>query len=276
MEVHHTFRELLQDVSLTGRFTLLAEAIKTIAGEAWPEDTSVECIEHCYQEVVEELLALPEAPKDEPPHEFIRIDFTEEQQYDVEVADILTENHDSQPLDFTPWVSIIDLPVIDEETRPVVEQVAAILYEITFWAFSQSELRKRESDLFGMHKSCFADRWKKKILERASTAKEFLETQKQDAIGDIELTDDPQEIESLNEEIEEVKVIMELIDTQVEEYLEKVDDAITDDNIVTIKDMMDVWPPILLPKPEFEAIDIDREKIEQGHICPLMSMHAHD
>lgn len=268
MKFEYTFRQLLEDVDRSGRYALLAEHLKLIAGETWPEDLDAACVEHCYQSTVEELLNIPTQTVTEP--DALYIDMSEDQQYDVELLDIGTDNLDTQPLDFIPWEKLIDLYVVTKDSLPVVEQVAIILYEITIWGFSRDELRNKERDLFGMHKSCFVERWKKKIHERAATAKEFLETQKQDALGDIELTEDPLELASLNEELEEVNVIIELIDAQVEEYIEKVNDSVTDDEVVTVKDVMDIWPPILLPKPDLDPIDVDSEKAELGHTIPVV------
>ena len=61
--------------------------------------------------------------------------------------------------------------------------------------------------------------------------------------------------ELLEEQIEEIKVILQLIDDQTQEYIDIVEEC---DDVFTMKD---IWPPILLPMP-FKWPDPDPEPEE--------------
>ena len=90
--------------------------------------------------------------------------------------------------------------------------------------------------------------WSELIDAKKTEALEFLETEKRELQNEIK--QEPENAEDYQEEIEEIEVIVDLINSQSAEYKSML--GTCDD----IYDVIDNWPPILLPMPfKFNAID---------------------
>ena len=81
------------------------------------------------------------------------------------------------------------------------------------------------------------------IQEKATQAKEFLVEQKQTLLQENSETTKQELIDENNIEIEELDAISDLIDQEIVAYIDQTD------NCETVNELVDVWPPILLPMP---------------------------
>ena len=50
---------------------------------------------------------------------------------------------------FTPWNKMIDTPIINTTRLPVEDVVAAILYELTFWGWSNKQVKSKTKEILG-------------------------------------------------------------------------------------------------------------------------------
>lgn len=180
-----TFRQLLEENSVDNILAALAEI---------EEDGKTDG----YVEVIEELLALP-VNNDEKIHPFIVTMCGPDEINDEAFVDVSIKNLDyegERPEGLRPWggkpddkhdapegyyninydnyhqcfgilfqdrKELIDAPVIDEVGLSDVELVAQILWEITFYGFTEDQLKETQDEIVGS----------------AEEAKEWLENEKQ-------------------------------------------------------------------------------------------------
>lgn len=132
----------------------------------------------------------------------------------------------------------------DEDADPWSVNFASCSEEVE-WVdlFEQLGLSERDLAHGNLDIEKCADRWKILIQEKATQAKEFLVEQKQTLLQENSETTKQELIDENNIEIEELDAISDLIDQEIVAYIDQTD------NCETVNELVDVWPPILLPMP---------------------------
>jgi hypothetical protein len=150
--------------------------------------------------------------------------------YQSMVNNAILTAEQSKDNDGDPWSVNFSSNSVDVEWVDLFEQLGLSEYD---FAHEQLDIE-----------ACIV-RWKKLIEDKAVDAKEFITSQKTHLLKyDTEETDiskeKKQEIET---EIQELDAISGLIDDDIQDYITMTESA-TD-----IDDLIEIWPPILLPMP---------------------------
>lgn len=108
------------------------------------KDRPISDIQHAYTNVVRELIECPGV--DDVDHEIIveSVVHEEEETVDVYLAD---KDGSRAALDFTDWNDLIDLPVKDKISREITQMLGHVLYEITWWGFTNESIRQQAQEL---------------------------------------------------------------------------------------------------------------------------------
>ena len=113
--------------------------------------TSAEIIEFdlAYSKVVHELISLPKNPK-----ENLKIYLTSlgSASLDIDVCFFNEVEDELFSFDFVSWKDIIDMEIFNTAKMTQSETLAYILWEITFWGFSEEEIQKEGQKIIGRKK----------------------------------------------------------------------------------------------------------------------------
>ena len=67
----------------------------------------------------------------------------------ADLQDAYLRGADLRGAGFTPWNKMIDTPIINTTRLPVEDVVAAILYELTFWGWSNKQVKSKTKEILG-------------------------------------------------------------------------------------------------------------------------------
>ena len=132
-----TLRELIHYVMDRGLITKTFTYIHQV-NSAWHDKPIIE-IHRAYTNVIRDLL---ESPGIEKPTGKIVVDYTiqdNEESTDVYLVD---DTGERCALDFTDWNDLIDLPVDDKISKELTQMLGHVLYEITWWGFTNESIRQ--------------------------------------------------------------------------------------------------------------------------------------
>ena len=101
-------------------------------------------IQHAYTNVVRELIECPGS--DSVEHTIVVESNVHdgEELVDVYLAD---ESEERISIDFTDWNDLIDLPVKDKISKEITQMLGHVLYEITWWGFTNESIRQQGQEL---------------------------------------------------------------------------------------------------------------------------------
>jgi hypothetical protein len=113
------------------------------ANPSWKEKPFSK-IQHAYTNVVRELIECPGREKVE--HTIVVESVFHEGEETVDVY-LVDEGNSRISLDFTDWNDLIDLPVKDKISKEVTQMLGHVLYEITWWGFTNESIRQQGQEL---------------------------------------------------------------------------------------------------------------------------------
>lgn len=192
-------------------------------------------------------LSVPGTGWDSQEQEFVS--WSEIQHAEVTCCDAIeagTENlehfdHDKYIADVKQYVESIE---IDEDIDPWSVNFNTYSFTIDWIAlfeeldFSEAQLAEKKLDM----KVC-GDRWKLLIQQKAEDATKFLQEQKQTLLTENQNTTKQELVDENNEEIAELDAISELILSEIGDY------QTATEGCEYIQQLVEVWPPILMPMP---------------------------
>ena len=116
-----------------------------------------------YRRVFEELLMLPDKPNEE--YQILvkkQVDDFDGEEF-VDVSLYCNEDKEAYSIDLTPWSNLIDAKIFSYQLAGLrdVEIIAHILWEITFYGFSEDRITLERTDL-------------KRLIERVDSGEEKL------------------------------------------------------------------------------------------------------
>jgi hypothetical protein len=146
----------------------------------------------------------------------------------------------SRDSDDDPWSVNFSSNSVDVEWVDLFEQLSLSEYDL---AHGQLDID-----------DCIMQ-WKMLIEEKAVTAKEFITSQKKQLLKrDDSTTISKEEEQEIETEIQELDAISGLIDDDIRDYINMTESA------TNLDDLIEIWPPILLPMPyrkELVRVPID-------------------
>lgn len=142
-----TFREMLHHVMDRGA----SLHIYTTISNSYYESADIQKVCDIYTDVIRLLLEAPPGPVSDDinkDHNLRLSNITGEDGVDiVDVTLYDTVNERTYAVDFVDWVDLIDLMVEDKIGLSVSDQLAHILYEITFWGYNSDTMTVEKDKL---------------------------------------------------------------------------------------------------------------------------------
>lgn len=133
-----TLRELLKETPYKSVFNVI---YKTFYQEKKYLNSRIIEADVAYSKVYKELIDLPENKIE---NQKIYIANVADLAQEIDVC-LLNETEDElYSFDFIPWKDVIDLEILKTAKLSSVECLAHILWEMTFWGFSQEEIEKQK------------------------------------------------------------------------------------------------------------------------------------
>lgn len=133
-----TFRDSLKTTSYKSVFNFI---YKLFCQDKGHDDSKIMEIDCRYSEVYKKLLSLPEK---EASNCSIYIAGIGNLSTDVDVCLLDEVNDEIFSLDFLDWADLIDMNIINSIKISSPEYLAHILWEITFWGFSEEQIEKQK------------------------------------------------------------------------------------------------------------------------------------
>lgn len=140
-----TLRELIHYVMDRGLITKTLTYIHQV-NSTWHEKPMAE-IHRAYTNVVRELLDSP--GKEDTTYKIV-VDSNVQDGEDLTDVYLIDVNGDRCALDFTDWNDLIDLPIEDKISRELTQMLGHVLYEITWWGFTNESIRQQREELIQM------------------------------------------------------------------------------------------------------------------------------
>jgi hypothetical protein len=114
-----------------------------------------------YRRVFEELLMLPDKPSEEYQiHIYKKTDNLYGEEF-IDVGLYCNKDEETYAIDLTPWTDLIDAKIKTPTKLDDVEVVACILWEVTFYGFSEERITLERDEL-------------KRLIERIDSGEEKL------------------------------------------------------------------------------------------------------
>ena len=133
-----TLRELLKETPYKSVFNVI---YKTFYQEKKYLNSRIIEADVAYSKVYKELIDLPENNIE---NQKIYIANVADLAQEIDIC-LLNETEDElYSFDFIPWKDVIDLEILKTAKLSSVECLAHILWEMTFWGFSQEEIERQK------------------------------------------------------------------------------------------------------------------------------------
>lgn len=140
-----TLRELLNVVFNTGSLFQVMSKIEQV----YHDNTSdqIQSIMKCYTLAAQEMLDLTSTPGCED--QSIRLkNVTDDTSEYVDVHLYSEQTDETFAISYTDWSELIDLPITMVQQFDMVDQLAHILWELTFHGFSRDAVAKARAELY--------------------------------------------------------------------------------------------------------------------------------
>ena len=152
-----TLRDLLKVCRYKDIFNVLH---KEYYKDVYPKDKIQEA-DYGYRKVFEELLMLPDKPSEEYQIYICKKTDNLDGEEFIDVGLYCDEDEETYAIDLTPWPDLIDAKIKNPTKLDNVEVAACILWEVTFYGFSEDRITLEREEL-------------KRLIERVDSGEEKL------------------------------------------------------------------------------------------------------
>jgi len=139
-----TVKEMLNVAFATGTIFKVMQHIKEVYYVE--EDCSTEDLSERYIAAAQEMMECPDLPGCEGYNVVLKYEMDDGVQcVDTHLRD--SQTNEVYSLSYTDWAELVDLEVICETKMELLEQLAHILWELTFHGFTREKINKSRAEL---------------------------------------------------------------------------------------------------------------------------------